>query len=76
MLGGKQERDVSEITEASILKRAKENSERDGVAWRAEMTTRSGKKFMPLARSLNEKGRHEYLDKAKEQLLKERGEQQ
>jgi hypothetical protein len=74
MLSGKQERDAAEITEAAIRKRAKENAEKDGVAWQAEMTPRAKQKFMPLVRALDEEGRRNYLKKAKTELLKEKAE--
>jgi hypothetical protein len=73
MLGAKQERDVTGIPEADILKRAKEKAEENGLAWHSNAAPRTGP-YKPLKGLLDESARQKYLDDAKTELLKERGE--
>jgi transcriptional regulator with XRE-family HTH domain len=57
-------------TPAAILKRAKELCAANGTAWEAQVAPkRRGHSIVP---AIDEKGRRDYLTKAKTQLLKER----
>jgi hypothetical protein len=60
------------LTEATILKRAKELCEKNGTAWDIEM--KSAQPGQKLVGVIDEAGRKKYLALAKEQLLKEHGE--
>ncbi len=61
------------IPDADTLKRAKEEAEENGLAWHSNAAPRTGP-FKPLKGLLDESARQRYLNEAKTELLKERGE--
>jgi hypothetical protein len=74
MHGGKEgDATMPEIDEIAILRRAKQNCERDGRIWDASVLTRA-RPELPNKPALGRAARAQYLARAREELLKEQGE--
>jgi hypothetical protein len=63
---------MSKIDEAAILKRAKELCAQNGSSW--DVVVRPVVPGAKIVGAIDDVAKKEYLAKAKEQLLKERGE--
>jgi hypothetical protein len=61
------------ISNADILKRAKENCAKEGASWGPEAKVHPGKKFVPLGRTMDDIGKQRHLERAKAELTGERG---
>jgi hypothetical protein len=65
---------MAKITEAAILKRAKELCEKNSTAWDKTNVRLRTSKYDKIFGALDEVGRNHYLALAKEKLLKEQAE--